>query len=71
MRKYRGNVKLRIKDLIEAKALSKDLLSPDELGLEKRRLDLLEENHKILRKFLEIFIKTTSNINVIARDISR
>ena len=71
MRQYRGNMKLKIKDLIEAKALSKNLLSPDELHLEKRRFDLLEENHKLLRKFLEIFTKTTSNINIIARDISR
>ena len=71
MRQYRGNMKLKIKDLIEAKALSKNLLSPDELHLEKRRFDLLDENHKLLRKFLEIFTKTTSNINIIARDISR
>ncbi len=69
MRQYRGNMKLKIKDLIEAKALSKNLLSPNELGLEKRRLDLLAENQKIMRKFLEIYVKTTSNINLIARGI--
>ena len=71
MKKFTGNYKLKISDLLKTKVLADNLISQSELSLEKRRLDLLQENHKILRKFLEIFVKTTSNINVIARDISR
>jgi len=69
MRKYLGNNKLTHKDLIKAKALSPWLLGKEELGLDKRKMDAFEESQQFMRKVLEIYVKTTSNINLIAKGI--
>ena len=70
MKKYTQNFNLRIKDVLKKKGLSSQLLASDELEAEKRRLDMIAGNQRLMKKALEIFVKTTSNINQIARDIN-
>ena len=68
--KYTWNYKLKIGDLLKTKGLANGLFSREELELEKRKIALLEDVNKSVKKVLEIEAKTTANINLIARDIS-
>jgi hypothetical protein len=56
--------------LLKTKGLANGLFSREELELEKRKIALLEDVNKSVKKVLEIEAKTTANINLIARDIS-
>jgi hypothetical protein len=70
MHKYTNNYKLKIKHVLKAKALAKNLLSSQQLDIQRRKLILLEEITRQSAKALEIMIKTTGNVNNIARDIA-
>ena len=47
------------------------ILSSEALELEARKLAVLEQNQKLTSRVLEILTKTTTNINTIARNLSR